>query len=120
MDWELLRLIGIILFGSTGLVYAGLAAWYYLLAERRRMNGVPVALAAFALSYGLAYSLTLRPIQLVRLLPMILTFWIAIALVVAICVGRKARSKAGNRIALAEMFTLGAYFCLTIRFFAAH
>jgi hypothetical protein len=120
VDWELLQLIGIILFGAAGLVYAGLAGWYYLLTERRQMNGVPVALAAFMLSYGLAYSLTISALQLERLLPTIITFGIAIALVVAISVGIKAHSKAGTRIAIAGMFTLGAYFCLTIRFFTAH
>ena len=43
---------------------------------------------------------------------MILTFWIAIALIVAVWVGTKVHSKAGTRIAIAGMFTLGAYICV--------
>lgn len=120
MDWLLLRVIGVVLLGTAGLAYAGLATRHYLFAERGQMNGVPVAFAALALAYGLAYSLTFSAIQVVRLLPTILTFWIAIAVVIAIRIGVKARSKAGYRIAFAGMFTLVAYFLLTARAAFAH
>jgi hypothetical protein len=94
---------------------------YYFRSERHEMNGVLVALAMFAVQYLLFYAVSLNPtIRVERLLPTILIFLIAIALVIVIRVGLRARSRAGTRLALAGMFTLAGYLCIGVKPFLAH
>jgi hypothetical protein len=117
VDWELFLAIGFVLLGSAGFVYAGLAAYYYILRERRETNGVPAALIAFGLQYCLAFAMASEVVRLDLLLPLILMFLTAIALMIAVWFGFRAHSRAGTRIAFAELFTLGAYLCIAPHLF---
>lgn len=67
-------------------------------------------MTAFAVQYGLV--LVLAVSQKYQLLPTILMFLIAIALITAIRLGLQAHTKAGLSIALAGLFTLCAYMCI--------
>jgi hypothetical protein len=111
VDLELLLPIGFVLLGALGLVYAGLAGYHYL---RRRQSDdaprVPVAIVAFAMQYGLVFALSVLP-GYELLLPTILMFLTLMALMITIRLGLRAHSEAGSRIALAGLFTLGAYIC---------
>jgi hypothetical protein len=112
VDWEFLRAVGFVLLGAAGFVYASVAAFYYVVDEISQANGVWVALVAFVLQYCLAFAFTTTAVRLDLLLPMILIFLIAITLVIVISVGLRAHSTAGTRMALAALFTLGAYLCI--------
>ncbi len=110
MDWEIL-LPGFILFAPLGFIYGALATFHY---SRSRTaidtTGVPVAIVAFGLQY--IFILTLVGLGRYTLLPTILMFFAAMALLIAIRIGLKAHTKAGIRIALAAIFTLAAYVCM--------
>ncbi len=66
-------------------------------------------MVAFAVQYGLVF--TIAVLGRYALLPTILLFLTIIALITVIRLGLQAHSKAGFRIALAGLFTLGAYIC---------
>ena len=66
-------------------------------------------MVAFAAQYGLVF--TIAVLGSYALLPTILLFLTIIALITVIRLGLQAHSKAGFRIALAGLFTLGAYIC---------
>jgi hypothetical protein len=66
-------------------------------------------MAAFAVQYGLVF--TIAGLGHYALLPTILLFLTIIALITVIRLGLQAHRKAGFRIALAGLFTVGAYIC---------
>jgi hypothetical protein len=110
VDCELLLAIGFVLLALLGLVFGGLAAYMYFRWERSDDTPrVPVAMVAFAVQYGLVF--TIAVLGRYALLPTILLFLATIALITVIRLGLQAHSKAGFRIALAGLFTLGAYIC---------
>ena len=110
MDWELLLPTGFVLLASLGLLYSGLAAYHYLRWERSNDTPrLPVAIAAFAMQYGFVFVLT--GLSSYSLLRTILMFFTIMAFVTAIRLGLQAHSKAGARITVAALFTLGAYIC---------
>jgi hypothetical protein len=110
VDCELFLAIGFVLLALLGLVYGGLAAYFYFRWERSNDTPrVPLAMVAFAVQYGLV--LTIAVLGRYVLLPTVLLFLTIIALVTVIRLGLQAHSKAGFRIALAGLFTLGAYIC---------
>ena len=110
VDWELLLPIGFVLLASTGLVCGGLAGYHYFRWEQSNdIPRIPVAIAVFAIQYGLVF--TLSVLSNYNLLPTILMFLTMMALITAIRLGLQAHSKAGFRIALAGLSTLSAYIC---------
>lgn len=110
MDGELFLAIGFVMLAVLGLVYGGLAGYFYFRWERTDDTpGVAVAMAAFAVQYSLIF--TIAVLGRYALLPTILLFLAIIALITVIRLGLQAHSKAGFRIALAGLFTLGAYIC---------
>jgi hypothetical protein len=110
VDWELLLPIGFALLASFGLVFGIIAAYYYVLRERSNDSPhLPVAITAFVVQYGLVFCFTV--LRDYKLLPTIMIFLTGVALVAAISLGLQAHSNAGYRIALAGLFTLGAYIC---------
>jgi hypothetical protein len=110
VDYELFLAIGFVLLALLGLVYGGLGGYVYFRWERSNDTpGVPVALVAFAVQYGLVFTIVV--LGRYALLPTILLFLTIIALITVIRLGLQAHSKAGFRIALAGLFTLGAYIC---------
>ena len=66
---------------------------------------------AFAVQYGFVFAL-LAVFRNYHLLPTILMFFTAMSLITAVRLGLQAHTSAGSRIALAGLFTLGAYICL--------
>jgi hypothetical protein len=111
MDLELILPIGFVLLAALGLVYGGLAGYYYVQGERSaEALHVPVAVVAFAMQYGLFFTLT-TALRHDGLLPIIFIFLTTMALIIAIRLGLQARSKSGTRVAMAGVFTLGAYIC---------
>ena len=110
VDREFFLVIGFLLFALLGLVYGGLAGYFYFRWERNEDTPrVPVAMVAFALQYGLVFTIAI--LGRYALLPTILLFLAIIALITVIRLGLQAHSKAGFRIALAGLFTLGSYIC---------
>jgi hypothetical protein len=111
MDWELLLPIGFVLLAPLGLVCGGLAVYHH--CRREQSNDTPrvtVAIVAFAIQYSLVFILTV--FRNYVLLPTILMFLITVALITVVRLGLQAHSKAGFRITMAGLFTLGAYICL--------
>jgi hypothetical protein len=110
VDYELFLAIGFVLLAFSGLVCGGLAGYVYFRWERSNDTPrVPVAMVAFAVQYGLVF--TVAALGSYALLPTILLFLTLIALITVIRLGLQAHTKAGFRIALAGLFTLGAYIC---------
>jgi hypothetical protein len=110
VDWELLLPIGFVLLVSLGFVYGGLAGYHYFRWERSNDTPrMPVAIVAFAVQYGFVFTLTV--LRNYDLLPTILMFFTTMSLIIAVRLGLQAHSNAGSRIALAGLFTLGAYIC---------
>jgi hypothetical protein len=110
MDWELLLPFGFVAFALLGLGYGGFAGYRHLRFERNSDSlHLPVAIAALAIQYG--FVLVLFSARNYPLLPTILMFLITVALITVIRLGLKARSTTGTRIALAGLFTFGAYLC---------
>lgn len=57
MDGELFLAIGFVFLALLGLVYGGLAGYFYFRWERSKDTpGVPVAMVAFAVQYGLVFT----------------------------------------------------------------
>lgn len=111
MDWEILLPAGFVVFAPLGFIYGGLATFHYLRSRTSvDTTGVPVAIVAFGLQY--IFILTLDGLGRYMLLPTILMFFAAMALMTAIRIGLKAHTAAGIRIALAAIFTLAAYVCI--------
>jgi hypothetical protein len=71
---------------------------------------VPVAIVVFAVQYGFVFTLTV--LRNYILLPTILMFFTTMSLITVVRLGLQAHSNAGSRMALAGLFTLGAYICL--------
>jgi hypothetical protein len=110
-NWELLLPMGFVLLISLGLVYGGLAGYHYFRWERSNDTPrVPLAIVAFAVQYGFVF--TLAVLDNHNLLPTILMFFTTMSLITVVRLGLQAHSNAGSRIALAGLFTLGAYICL--------
>jgi len=110
VDWELLLPAGFVLLASVGALCAGLGVIHYL--QSRGIDDesqVSVAMVAFALQYFLFCTITTLGSYL--LLPTILLFLTFMALLITIWVGVQSHSRAGSRMALAAIFTLGAYVC---------
>lgn len=110
VDWVLLLALAFVLLGSLGIVYGTLGSIHHI--RRRGADSAPrakVAIAAFVLQYVLVF--TLPAVGNYLLLPTILMFLIVLALLIAIRLGWQDHSKSGMRIALAALFTLGAYTC---------
>jgi hypothetical protein len=111
MEWELYLTIGFLVLAPLGLLWGGLALYQYLRFESAaEMPRVPFAMTVFAVQYGLVLILAVS--LRYRLLPTILMFLTAIALISVIRLGLQAHSKAGFRIAMAGLFTLCAYMCI--------
>lgn len=110
MDSEFFLVTGFLLLALLGLVFGGLAGYFYFRWERSEDTPrVRVAMIAFVMQYGLVF--TIAVLGRYALLPTILLFFAIIALITVIRLGLQAHSKAGFRIALAGLFTLGAYIC---------
>lgn len=93
-----------------GFVFGGVALYHYLRWESGvDLPRLPVALAAFAIQYGFVF--ILAALKNYRLLPSILMFLTAVALIIVIRLGQQAHSKAGRYIGLAGLLTLCAYIC---------
>jgi len=115
MEWELFLMIGFLVFSPIGLVCGGLALYRYLRFESSSdVPRVPVAMAMFAVHYGLVVLVILAYSQRYALLPTILMFLTTIALITVIRLGIQAHSKAGFRIGMAGLFTLCAYTCIFV------
>jgi hypothetical protein len=110
MDIELALPVGFVLLATAGLVYAAFAAYLYFRFERDSADKhVPVAISVLAVYYGLLFSQLNAPSEV--FLPLSLPFLMALALALVIWLGSQSRSKAGVRITLAGVFTLGAFVC---------
>ena len=110
VDWELLLPVSFVLLASLGIVYGAIAAVHYFRSRKLDDSShVPVAIALFAVQYVLGF--TLPAVSNYLLFPTILMFLIVVALLIAIRLGLQPHSKGGVRIALAALFTLGAYIC---------
>jgi hypothetical protein len=110
LDIELALPIGFVLLATAGLVYAAFGIYLYFRFERSMADRhVPAAMAAFTVHYALVIGSLYAPLD--ALLPMLLLFVTALAVVMAIRLGAQARSRAGTRIALAGLFTLAAFAC---------
>ena len=105
LDYELFLPIGFVLLALLGFAYGGLAGYFYFRWERSSDTPrVPVAMAAFAVQYGLVF--TIAGSGRYALLPTILLFLTIVALITVIRLGLQAHTKAGVRIALAGFFTV--------------
>jgi hypothetical protein len=112
LDFQLVVAITFLALATAGLVYAIFAIYLYFRFERGSAEKhVPVAIAALAIHYVLLWGLSY--VRDYVLLPTLLLFVMALALVIAIWLGSRAQSKAGWRIAWAGAFTLAALICRT-------
>ncbi len=111
MDWEILLPAGFLLLTPLGFLCGVLATFHYFRSTGSSdTTGVLVAIVAFGVQY--LFILALVGLGRYMLLPTILMFFAAMALVTAIRIGLKAHSAAGIRIALAAIFTFVAYACM--------
>ncbi len=112
LDFQLVLPIVFLLLFAAGLVYAVFASYVYFRSERSAIEkNVPVAMAALTIHYVLLFGFPY--VRGFVLVPTLLLFLMALAPLVAIWVGSRARSKAGRRIAWAGAFTLAAFICRT-------
>jgi len=110
LDIEIALPIVWLALAAAGLVYAVFAGYLYFRFERSAADmHVPVAISAFAMHYVLVFGS--RYVRGYVLLPTLLLFLMALSLALVIWFGSQTRSKAGIRIALAGVFTLGALVC---------
>jgi hypothetical protein len=115
VDWEIILPVVFLLLVPLAFVCAGLALYQYLRFESSAdIPQVALAMAAFAVHYGLAFLLILASTHRYVLLPTILMFLTTVALMTVTRLGFQAHSKAGLRIGLAGLFSLCAYICLFI------
>ena len=110
LDSELALPVAFVLLATAGLVYAVLALYLYLRFERSGPDKhVPVAVSALVTYYALVFGLPY--VRNYVLLPTLVLFLMAMALLTVVWLGSQARSRAGTRMALAGLFTVGAFVC---------
>ena len=108
MDWGLFLPIASVLCGGVGLNFVTIASVDYFRLERDAVeSNVRVGIGLLLLQY-LLISYAIR-VWRDPLLPIFLVFLVLMALSMAVRVGYKAKTKAGNRVAVSGLCTALCY-----------
>lgn len=108
MDTSVLLAAAFLVFSTLGVLYAGIAAYYYFRFERRAdLPRLPIALSALVGQYVLLFVLSAAGGYV--LLPTILMFLVGLSLAMTVWLGLTAHSRAGTRAALSGIFALLGY-----------